>query len=118
MNASYASILLAPLVQQFFTDRLMAQRNVSPRTVAAYRDTFRLLLTWFEQKLHKSPMQLVLPISMSHELRRSSITWKPNATTRFAPATPASSRCVPSSALQRAKSPPPRAPSRACSLYR
>jgi integrase/recombinase XerD len=60
MNAPYASILLAPLVQQFFTDRLMAQRNVSPRTVAAYRDTFRLLLTWFEQKLHKSPMQLVL----------------------------------------------------------
>src|ERR1700730_17311168 len=60
MNAPYASILLAPLVQQFFTDRLIAQRNVSPRTVAAYRDTFRLLLAWFEQKLHKSPMQLML----------------------------------------------------------
>ena len=60
MNATYTSTLLAPLVQQFFTDRLMAQRNVSPRTVAAYRDTFRLLLVWFEQKLHKSPMRLVL----------------------------------------------------------
>jgi len=51
MNA----IKLAALVRQFFTERLMAQSNVSPRTVAAYRDTFRLLLAWFDQKLHKRP---------------------------------------------------------------
>jgi integrase/recombinase XerD len=60
MNTPYASTALAPLVQQFFMDRLMAQRNVSPRTVAAYRDTFRLLFTWFEQKLQKPPAQLEL----------------------------------------------------------
>jgi integrase/recombinase XerD len=60
MNAPIASIKLAPLVQQFFTERLMAQSNVSPRTVAAYRDTFRLLLAWFEKKLHKRPDQLAL----------------------------------------------------------
>lgn len=60
MNAPSASIKLAPLVQQFFTERLMAQSNVSPRTVAAYRDTFRLLLAWFEQKLHKRPEELAL----------------------------------------------------------
>jgi integrase/recombinase XerD len=60
MSPSDASIALAPLVQQFFTQRLMAQRNASPCTVAAYRDTFRLLLTWFEQRLHKSPAQLTL----------------------------------------------------------
>ena len=60
MNAPSASIKLAPLVQQFFTERLMAQSNVSPRTVAAYRDTFRLLLAWFDQKLHKRPEQLAL----------------------------------------------------------
>jgi integrase/recombinase XerD len=60
MNAPIASIKLAPLVQQFFTERLMAQSNVSPRTVAAYRDTFRLLLAWFERKLHKRPDQLAL----------------------------------------------------------
>jgi site-specific recombinase XerD len=60
MNAPSASINLAPLVQQFFTERLIAQGNVSPRTVAAYRDTFRLLLAWFEQKLHKRPEQLAL----------------------------------------------------------
>jgi integrase/recombinase XerD len=60
MNALHAPTLLAPLVQQFFTERLMAQRNMSPRTVAAYRDTFRLLLVWFEQKLHKAPSRLAL----------------------------------------------------------
>jgi integrase/recombinase XerD len=60
MKAPNASIALAPLVQQFFTERLIAQRNVSPRTVAAYRDAFRLLLAWFEQKLHKPPAQLAL----------------------------------------------------------
>src|SRR5215831_2619740 len=60
MNAPSASIKLAPLVQQFFTERLMAQSNVSPRTVAAYRDTFRLLLAWFDQKLHKRPEKLAL----------------------------------------------------------
>ncbi|CAN5789287.1 hypothetical protein BH09ACT7_BH09ACT7_60270 [soil metagenome] len=35
---------LAPTLQKFFTDRLLTQRQVSPATVAAYRDTFRLLL--------------------------------------------------------------------------
>jgi site-specific recombinase XerD len=55
MSARHASTSLAPLVQQFFTERLLAQRNMSSRTVAAYRDTFRLLLAWLEQKLHKAP---------------------------------------------------------------
>lgn len=35
---------LAPLLQAFFTDRLITQRRASPHTIAAYRDTFRLLL--------------------------------------------------------------------------
>jgi site-specific recombinase XerD len=34
------------LVQDFFCDRLVNQQNVSPHTVAAYRDTFRLLLAY------------------------------------------------------------------------
>lgn len=32
------------LIQRYFTEHLMAHRNVSPQTIAAYRDTFRLLL--------------------------------------------------------------------------
>lgn len=35
---------LAPTLEAFFTERLAAQRRASPNTVAAYRDTFRLLL--------------------------------------------------------------------------
>jgi len=34
---------LAPTLQAFFTERLITQRHASPHTVAAYRDTFRLL---------------------------------------------------------------------------
>jgi hypothetical protein len=34
--------LLAPTLQVFFTDRLIGQRQASPHTIAAYRDTLRL----------------------------------------------------------------------------
>lgn len=33
---------LAPLLERFFTQRLMQQRQVSPHTISSYRDTFRL----------------------------------------------------------------------------
>ena len=49
---------LAPTLQAFFTDRLICQRNASPRTVAAYRDTMRLLLGFAQQKTGKQPCQL------------------------------------------------------------
>jgi len=49
---------LAPLLQTFFTDRLIAQRRVSPHTIASYRDTFRLLLQFAQKELGKSPAKL------------------------------------------------------------
>jgi site-specific recombinase XerD len=49
---------LAALLQTFFTDRLIAQRRVSPHTVASYRDTFRLLLQFAQKELGKSPSKL------------------------------------------------------------
>ena len=52
--------LLAPTLQAFFTDRLITQRDVSPSTVTAYRDTFRLLLAFVEQQTGKQPFQLDL----------------------------------------------------------
>ena len=48
------------LLEGFFTQRLIAQRRVSPHTIASYRDTFRLLLRFVEQRLGKPPSRLVL----------------------------------------------------------
>lgn len=48
------------LLQTFFTDRLMAQRDASPHTIAAYRDTFRLLFAYAREHLDKPPSALTL----------------------------------------------------------
>ena len=52
---------LPALVQAFFMDRLMQQRQASPHTVASYRDTFRLLLQYAQQHLGKAPSKLTVP---------------------------------------------------------
>ena len=52
---------LPALVQAFFMDRLMQQRQASPHTVASYRDTFRLLLQYAQQRLGKAPSNLTVP---------------------------------------------------------
>lgn len=49
---------LSTLLQSFFTDRLMKQRQASPHTIASYRDTFRLLLEFAYQRLKKPPSKL------------------------------------------------------------
>ena len=51
---------LAPLLQAFFTDRLPRQRHASPHTIAAYRDSFRLLLKFVHQQTGKTPAKLQL----------------------------------------------------------
>lgn len=48
------------LLQVFFTDRLLQQRQASPHTVAGYRDTFRLLLRFAAQRLRKAPTEIEL----------------------------------------------------------
>lgn len=50
----------APLLEHFFIQRLMAQRQVSPHTIASYRDTFRLLLEFAQKQLKKPPSNLAL----------------------------------------------------------
>jgi site-specific recombinase XerD len=52
------SLGLAALLERFFTQRLMQQRQASPHTVSSYRDTFRQFLKFTEQRLHKAPSQL------------------------------------------------------------
>jgi site-specific recombinase XerD len=49
---------LAPTLQAFFTDRLARQRHASPGTVAAYRDTWRLLLAFTAARTGRQPARL------------------------------------------------------------
>jgi site-specific recombinase XerD len=51
---------LAPVLQAFFTERLIAQRQVSGHTVTAYRDTFRLLLAFAQERTGTAPCDLRL----------------------------------------------------------
>ncbi len=49
---------LAPLLERFFTQRLMQQRQASPHTIGSYRDSFRQLLKFVQQRLHTPPARL------------------------------------------------------------
>jgi integrase/recombinase XerD len=51
---------LAPVMEGFFTERLISQRRASPHTVASYRDTFRLLLGFAQRRTGKAPARLAL----------------------------------------------------------
>jgi site-specific recombinase XerD len=51
---------LAPTLEAFFSQRLINEKGVSPHTIAAYRDTFRLLLSFAQQRTGKQPSKLEL----------------------------------------------------------
>lgn len=51
-------VSLAPLLERFFTQRLMQQRQASPHTISSYRDAFRHLLKFVQQRLQKPPSRL------------------------------------------------------------
>jgi integrase/recombinase XerD len=48
----------AATMQAFFTERLARQRRASPHTIAAYRDTLRLLLSFTAQRAATVPCRL------------------------------------------------------------
>jgi integrase/recombinase XerD len=52
--------LAGPLLQRYFTDYLIAQRRLSPQTLASYRDTFRLLLQFVQSELKIEPSRLAV----------------------------------------------------------
>jgi integrase/recombinase XerD len=60
MTATADTLAFATLVRQFFCGRLIAQQNASARTVASYRDTFRLLLAFFAESRGRPPSALVV----------------------------------------------------------
>ena len=49
---------IAPSLQAYFTKRMMAEANMSPNTVASYRDTFRLLIGFAARQCAKAPSEL------------------------------------------------------------
>lgn len=51
-------VSLAPLLERFFTQRLMQQRQASPHTISSYRDTFRHFLKFVQQRLQMPPSRL------------------------------------------------------------
>jgi site-specific recombinase XerD len=55
---THATPIFAVLLQGFFTQRLMKQRQASPHTIGSYRDTFRLLLRFAQTRLQKAPSRL------------------------------------------------------------
>jgi site-specific recombinase XerD len=50
----------ASLIQQFFTEYLVAQRALSPRTVACYRDALMLFLDFASSTLRRAPTDMQL----------------------------------------------------------
>ena len=55
-----SSTTFAGLLESFFTDRLIRQRQVSPHTIVSYRETFRQLLRFAQDRLKKPPYQMSL----------------------------------------------------------
>jgi site-specific recombinase XerD len=51
---------VATLIEHYFTERLMRQRDVSANTITSYRDAFRLLFTFAQTRLRKAPSSLEL----------------------------------------------------------
>jgi len=60
VNKLVPAASFAVLLQRFFTEHLQRHRAVSPRTIVAYRDTFRLLLAFAEKALKRKPQHFLL----------------------------------------------------------
>ena len=56
-----SSMMFPALLESFFAKRLRHQRQASPHTIAAYRDTFRLLLQFAKDRLKLAPSEITLP---------------------------------------------------------
>jgi integrase/recombinase XerD len=58
MVLNHSIVDFPELLQRFFGERLISQKDVSKCTVAAYRDTFKLLLRYIHEKYHVAPSEL------------------------------------------------------------
>ena len=83
---------IAASLQAFFTQRLIQQRRASPHTIAAYRDTLRMLLVFTGARTGKPVRAWTSAIWTRPWSRRSWTICNANEATASAPATPASPR--------------------------
>jgi site-specific recombinase XerD len=60
MTNTNGAVMLAPILERFFTRRLIQERRVSPHTIASYRDTFRMLLKFLHGRMRKAPSTLLV----------------------------------------------------------
>jgi hypothetical protein len=86
------------------TTRRAAERQ--PRTVAAYRDSFRLLLQFAQQQLQKAPETLDLQDLDAPLVLAFLVIWSARATTRFEAAMRGLRRFDLSRILPRCRCPP------------
>ena len=96
---------LAPTLQAFFTDRLITQRQASRHTIAAYRDTFRLLLGFAADRTGHPPSQLDIADLDAPLIAAFLDHLETSAATASAPATPALPRSTRCSATPRCATP-------------
>ena len=64
---------IGPLLRAFFADHLVQQKAASPQTIHAYRDAFRLLLTFLDQHRRRKPEALTLDDLDAPVIPRSSV---------------------------------------------
>ena len=58
MNKPSRPLLVGPLLQSFFSEHLCSHKDASIQTIASYRDTFRLLLSYVQQTACIEPSAL------------------------------------------------------------
>jgi hypothetical protein len=112
-------ILAGPLLQRYFTDYLIAQRRLSPQTLASYRDTFRLLLQFVQSELKiEGPADSPSISLMQRSFFASSITWSCDVRTQWFLATSGLQLSARSSAWRRCMTRSVLAPQLASWLFR
>ena len=58
---------LPSLIESFFTRRLLGERHASPHTLGAYRDAFRLLLSFAQRQFRRTASEGLVPFVRSCE---------------------------------------------------
>ena len=108
---------LAPFVTSFFMRHLPVERNASPHTIAAYRDTLKLLLRFLAASMHRTAAALHVEDLTPERILAFLEDLETTRRIPFALATPGSPPSTASSATCSIPSPPSRCSVNACSPF-